>query len=81
MEKTQVAKKHIKIFFSLSLQGNANQNYFEIPVLHLPEFLKSIKQVTAHGGEDVEQYKHPSIARGSANMHSHQGNQCGNSLN
>ena len=35
------------------LQRNANQNYFEIPILHLSEFLKSIKQVTAHGGEDV----------------------------
>ena len=31
--------------------------------------------------ERMWQYKHPSIARGSANMHSHQGNQCGNSLN
>jgi hypothetical protein len=32
----------------------ANQNYFEIFILHSLESLRSIKQVTVPAGEDVE---------------------------
>ena len=32
-------------------------------------------QVTAHAGKDVEQGEHSSVANGSANLHSHFGNQ------
>jgi hypothetical protein len=31
MEGTQMAKIYFKIFNTFSLQGDANQNYFEIP--------------------------------------------------
>jgi hypothetical protein len=31
MEETKMAKTHFKIFNNISLQGNANQNYFDIP--------------------------------------------------
>jgi hypothetical protein len=44
-------------------------------ILHLSEWLKSITQVTAHAGEDMEQGEHPSIAVGSANLYRHYGNQ------
>ena len=42
--------------------------------------LRSITQVTAHAGEDVEQGEHSFIAGWSANLYSHYGNQYGGSL-
>ena len=53
----------------LSHQGNANQNY-----LNQSEWPKSIKQMIAHAGEDVEQGEHSFIAGGSTNLYSHYGN-------
>ena len=37
-------------------------------ILHLPEWLRSKTQVTAHAGKDVEQGEHSSIAGGNRKM-------------
>jgi hypothetical protein len=44
-------------------------------LLPLPEWLRSIKEVTVHAGEDILQGEHSSIAGGSANVYSQYGNQ------
>ena len=46
-------------------------------ILHLPEWLRSKTQVTAHAGKDVEQGEHSSIAGGSTNLYNHFENQFG----
>lgn len=48
-----------------SHQGNANPNYFAISPFR---GLKSIIQVTANAGKDVEQKAHTSIVIGSVNF-------------
>ena len=44
-------------------------------ILCLSERLRTITQVTAHGGKDVKQEEHSSIAGVSANLYRHYGNQ------
>ena len=63
------------MFSILSHMENANQNYFRYFTLQQSEWLRSINQLTAHAGEDVEQGEHSSIADGSANLYSHYRNQ------
>jgi hypothetical protein len=49
-----------------------NQN-----ISHLSEWLRSIPQVTADAGKDVEHREHSSTADGSPNLYNHFGNQFG----
>ena len=46
-------------------------------ILYMPEWLRSISQMTVHFGKDVKQWEHSSIAGGSENLYSHYGNQYG----
>jgi hypothetical protein len=51
-KEEQIASKHMRIHLtSLTIRGNANQNYFEIPC-HLVR-MAVIKKKTANAGEDT----------------------------
>ena len=65
------------MFIILSHQGNASQNYFGVSSSTYQKWLRSIIQVTANAGNYMEQGEHFPTADGSANLHSHYGNQYG----
>ena len=52
---SEVGETRKEMFNILGHQKNANQNYFEISILHLAEWLSSITEVKAHACEEVEQ--------------------------
>ena len=54
-EETPLAEKHLNVQHPYHQEI---QNCFEIFILYLPEWLRSIKKVTAHAGEDVEEREH-----------------------
>jgi hypothetical protein len=64
---------------TLNHQGNANQNNLEIPTSHQSEWLRSIIQVRADAGGDVEKEEHSSITGGVASWYNHSRNQSGDS--
>jgi hypothetical protein len=49
---------------------------FHLTILHQSGRHKSINEMTAHAGEDVEYREHSSIAGGTANLYNHYGNRC-----
>ena len=61
------------MFNFLSHQRNVNQNNSEIP----SEWLRLKTLMIAYAAEDVEQWKHLSIAGGNVNLCNSFGNQCG----
>lgn len=55
LNKNKIQTKALKEMLSIfSPWGNANQNYLEVLILHLSEWLKINKTMTAYAGEDVE---------------------------
>jgi hypothetical protein len=63
------------MFNILSHQVNANQNNTS----HQSEWLRSITQVTADAGKDVEKEEHSSIVGRIASCYKHSGKQSGGS--
>jgi hypothetical protein len=63
------------MFNILNHQGNANHNNPEI-LPHTSQQRSKI-QVTADVREDMEKEEHSSIARGTASLYNHSGNQFG----
>jgi hypothetical protein len=63
------------MFSILNHQGNANQNYPEIP----PHISQIKFQVKADAGKGVEKEEHSSIVGGNASLYNHSGNQFGGS--
>ena len=74
IKETQMAEKYLRRCSTSLTTGECKSKL----LLHFSEWLRSITQVTAHAGEDVEQGEHSSIADGSANLYSHYRNQYGN---
>jgi hypothetical protein len=74
-----MTEKHLKEMFNIFSHQERKIKLLWDPILKLSEWLRSIRQLSAHAGEEVEQGEHASVTGGSANMYSHYGNQSGSS--
>ena len=77
IEESQMSEKDLKkcLPFSVVRGIQINITVRWNSIIHLTEWLRSITQVTAHASKDMEQGELSFIAGGSANLHSHYGNQ------
>jgi hypothetical protein len=71
-----MTEKHLKkcsrSFITRGMQVKTTLRFYLISV----RMARSIKQMTAHAGEDIEKEEHSSTAGGSANWYDHYGNLC-----
>jgi hypothetical protein len=77
-EETRMSKKQSNVHHPWSL-GKCKSELLWNFILHLSEWVKSVKWVETHAGENMEKEEHSSIAGGSANLYNHGGNQYGDS--